>query len=716
MVKMDYPSLPKLIPIKTANICPDIVPKPAVSKWVQPCAIMRLLRQPNIDIKAVPVPTVEDPREVLRDYKRANILKRNFVRLSSKQSEAVVDTSDEEDGNLLPSKRKDKLSEIILIPVKPKSCRCAGPCETIICDVIVQQHVEEGKVSLMLALNINEEEIDALVGKHCDDEYCDALSIDHDRCRRGLVKLYKCDESDICDICMVPMTSWKSRLYHKKCEKKDEYRHNDVSKERLLKDRFRLQELRILHDLRARRKNYLDPVDGAVLAMEALRNNKELVILPKPSREPIVTVTTVPNGQLVPPVNSQISGQKNVVSGVTITIPPPSDVALFSNRAYLKGTRPAAQGTTYIVNPAHTQAVAMPPQNQYVKFVNLSVVNDQPAASTAPGNLIVPQPHVPTNSLAQSTKTVLEPIRVIPITNLKTAPSLLHRQQGVPKFCVVAGNVITTLTVPSLSALQPIIAANITAQAEQIPRAGRLLVPIVDASKTPPALLQKQRIFQQKSVFVKKPNKRFFCVYCCKHFSTDWYFKKHVAKHVSQKHPPKVSSTRAPTGDRHGTKRHPSSEEREPQESQGNDYACESPASLKSPTDGESNGSSGLRIKVEFDAECSNEYCADETECRAIGGPDEVGAKRIKCEDTFDAYGDNVEIFQNGIKIEKQDDYQDDYHDDYLEDAPVGEHDVEESLTYSENCDAKGHGITIVSVTGNTNRKNFEEEGIVAFR
>lgn len=672
------------------------------------------------------------------NFGNKRLVARSFINYNSKQFILpVLNTNmpdkSKEDANTLPSKENNKKSEITLIPLKPKTCGCSEPCEIIICEVRVQQCVDQDEISFMLAMNIEEEEIDACVTKHCDNKYCDALSIDHNRCRRGLIELYKCDISNVCDICRITMKGWKSRLHHKGCERKNKYRHNNVSQDHLLKDRFRLRELEILEESKITRNNYLDPINGPILALEAIQNNKELIIIP--NKKSGLTITTVPSASLINVnqpilINSQASNSENTISKMikirsqnnpasSFNHTPPllkEDVAQRMDPVQLSST----QQNKYIATPSSTTCTTVGPplQNRYIHLSNSSSTSVQPVTTS---NLVAPQsPHVTTNS-AQF-KPLLGPIRVMPITNLKTAPSLLHRQQGIPKFCVMAGNVITTLSVSNVQTLQPIIAANITAQQEQV-------------SKIQPVLTQNQHIFPQK---LPKKEKQFFCVYCCKqfstywylkrhvakhekekhtpqnlvkflgdkhdtksHFSTDWYIKKHIAKHEKEKHIPRIL-TRS-LDDRHDTKSNASKKYNIRKEFD-HDYACDSPYSLiRSPanrTDGELEAHEP-HVQLEYDIEDCDEKFADKMNSfTTFNDFNQVQEKKIKCEEMVDTWNGNIEIFRNGIKIEAQD-------DTCLEDVSLEDYNVEES--FSENCNTENK-FTIASVVGNTNFKNFEEK------
>lgn len=54
-------------------------------------------------------------------------------------------------------------------------------------------------------------------------------------------------------------------------------------------------------------------------------------------------------------------------------------------------------------------------------------------------------------------KSFLTPIRVVPIANFKSEPSLLHQVQGLPKFCIMAdtSNIQQTQILQSPQILQP---------------------------------------------------------------------------------------------------------------------------------------------------------------------------------------------------------------------------------------------------------------------
>lgn len=188
-----------------------------------------------------------------------------------------------EEENFLPSKSNGK-SEILLVPIvrKRKECGHFEPCESLVCDVDVQQYEDDEGTSPLVAFEIDEDEIDAPATKHCKNEKCDALNIDHDRCRRALILLNRCDKTEICDICKFKFKSKKAHVNHKKCRRRSNYHHHIATSTEVFKVRMREKELQILEAARTKKRiDYFDPVKGFKNTMEALTNNDELIIIPK---------------------------------------------------------------------------------------------------------------------------------------------------------------------------------------------------------------------------------------------------------------------------------------------------------------------------------------------------------------------------------------------------------------------------------------------------
>ncbi|XP_011702838.1 PREDICTED: uncharacterized protein LOC105458923 [Wasmannia auropunctata] len=596
MVKMAYPPLSKLVPIDTmSNIYPNNTIKPTLSEVLQSDSVKRLFNQPNLIIKAIPLKLAESGN--MFSHKRNGM---NSISNCTKSEISIlpVRTADEEkeDANLLPSKIEHKKSEIALLPIEKKSCGHYEPCENIVCDVTLQQYVDKDGVSPMLALSIEEDEINAPVEKHCGNKYCDALSIDHNRCRRALIELYRCDRSHVCDICGVTLKKRISRVYHRNCTRKKKYVHNDVDRLHLQKERMRIRELQILEISRTKKRDYSDPDS----AMETLRRNEELIIIPQKasSQRPIVTVTSVPSTQLTStnvinvqqpikinaPTTNTTSIFKSVISSnapyseskvrllgqvrypslqqnshlgsttVPISIRAPTPIqaqspvlapapvptltlALTPTAAAsapvpvttptsvptltltLAPTSAAVPALAPISAPSVVTTSASPTVPSHKQYIRLAVT---PQTTTAQpitiNNWIVSPSHILT-TVAGQPKTLLAPIRVVPITNLISPPSLLHRTQGIPKFCIVAENLATPMTVSS--SVQP-TAATVNTATTQVNNTSNL------AENNP---IPKVR----KPSKLNKKKKSFFCNYCKKSITTDWYFKMHIAKHKGEK-------------------------------------------------------------------------------------------------------------------------------------------------------------------------------------
>jgi len=572
---------------------------------LQSDSVKRLFNRPNLIIKTIPLKLAESDNTFW--YKRNGISSTsNHIRPSEISIFPVRTEEDEEkeDINLLPSKIEHKKSEIALLPIKKKSCGHYESCEKIVCDVTLQQYVDKDGMSPMLASSIEENEINAPVEKHCENKYCDALSIDHNRCRRALIKLRRCDRSHMCDVCGITFKKWISRVYHRNCMRKKEYVHIDVDRLHLLKERMRMRELQILEMVKMKKRDYSDP-DKVI---EILRRNEELIIIPqKPSSQrPIVSVTSVPNTQLTSTNlinvqsiknNSHITKATNIFESVPLTSQNINNTSYSENKvklinqikflnlqqnSHLKSTSipiptrastpvqaqtqvPVATSSSTSVPtlaltlapssasaPVSASTSASVSTSTSVSTLALTLASNSAPTSTstsvptlaltlAPTSVSVPvltpisasdsvttsasTPNVPPHKqyirLAVSSQstvqpiTFLAPIRVVPITNLISPPSLLHRTQGIPKFCIVAENVTPTR---NSSSVRPIVAAPNTATGE-INTSNLIHNPIPKVRKTK----------------LMKAKKNFFCVYCSKNITTDWYFKMHIAKHKGEK-------------------------------------------------------------------------------------------------------------------------------------------------------------------------------------
>ncbi|XP_068978162.1 uncharacterized protein [Bombus flavifrons] len=545
---MAHASLPKLIctPINTSRMCPSDFTT-TLSDVLQSDPVKRLLNQPNIIVKRIPLKI--NATSVSND----NVLTNKIHNVDSnvnrtKQSELSViplQTNQEEnieDKNFLPSKKQGK-SEITLVPVtrERKPCGHYEPCENIICDVIVQQYVDRDGSSPMLAINIEESEIDAPVSRHCENKMCDALSIDHDRCRRAIIRLNRCNQSIACDICGIMLQTQRSRIYHKNCIRKNEYRHNETSSAKILKERMREREIQIIEASKMKRNDYTDPITGYSLAMETLKNNKELIIIPKsvplqqqqpppsqppppppPPQPPTTTTTTTTttattaitiNSMSTKQSTSQINNVNNVfgklLSSIPIVLPQQSIVlgkTQCSNENSISNPIQLAVSEALTRSFVTTTSTVPLPQNHYITFTTQANTHPIPI-----NELLLPHSQIVTTPIQP--KPLLTPIRVVPITNLITEPSLLHQTQGIPKFCIMPDDTAPSLTITNSQSIQHLA-----------------LVPKVELSTNSKTALRKKK----KIVKKKRKKKVFKCDYCLKNFSTDWYFKMHVAMHTGE--------------------------------------------------------------------------------------------------------------------------------------------------------------------------------------
>lgn len=700
--------------------------------------VKRLFNQPNIIIKTIPLSSVTELDNDIFDNKRNGMNATTLKPPSISIVPVRIPDEERDDANLLPSKIEDKKSEIALLPVKKKLCGHYEPCENITCDVMVQQYVDNDRVSPMLAVNIEEEEINAPVGKHCKNEHCDALSIDHNRCRRAKIKLYRCDKSRVCDICGITLEGWKSRIYHRNCTRKDEYRHNNVDRAHLLKERMRERELQILEIAKMKRNDYSDPAK----AIETLRKNEEIIIIPKtaPSQQPIITITSVPTTQSIGTnvsnaqpikINSQGNNFANIFGNVPFTISSqntsqntsrpiesktqPINQAGFSNLQQKSYVTSTSTPTSVPVSVA-TSAPASSSQNQYVRLATClsQTTNIQPLSIN---NWVVSPSHVLTTTPIQA-KPFLTPIRVVPITNLITAPSLLHRTQGIPKFCIMAENVVTQTTIPNPSPLQP--AAAIAANAANTATTTTAVTTSntttttqqKDALKVPIQHYSIQKLHKGQKILKRK--KTFFCDYCSKHFSTDWYFKMHVAKHKGVKlffcNLCDESFSNKYDMKKHMTKQHNSQKDMFTTHRSKEfacdkcDYACKSFTFFKNHIKTHATLNSDKadikvrRQKLKFSEEKINHTTS-------IHDSNRKDTKEINCQDTPSNLDknkvvsvvetttqDNVKIFQN-ITDKNNDD-------------------IDLSMI-NENNSAKMNGFSLVSIEGSLDPKNYKPESII---
>ncbi|XP_076295148.1 uncharacterized protein LOC143216193 [Lasioglossum baleicum] len=584
---MAQTTLPNLAskPLTTSAMCPtDFSASTSLSDVLKSEPVKRLLNQPNIIFKAIPLNATP-----VNHNKVTN--KMNNIHLDVKESKTKLNTTilpdeewNEEDKNLLPSKKKGK-SEIMLVPIKSemKPCGHYEPCENIVCDVAVQQYVDREGSSPLISTNIEEDEITAPVAKHCKNEKCDALSIDHDRCRRAVVRLYRCNRSKACDICGTELQTRRCRIHHKNCTRKNEYRHNESNGAEILKVRMREREIQMMEASKLSRKDYSDPA----AVMQTLTKNEELIVISK--SVPVQQSQPQPQPQLQPQSQPQTNTINSIFGRLLPNLPnlvlSSENVVLGKSQCSNKNgiTAPIQVATPDAINSRFIAATNSVPlaHNQYVTFTTQH--GTQPLTLN---DILFTQSHVMSTPIQP--KPMLTPIRVVPITNLITQPSLLHQTQGVPRYCIMADPSISmplslgnpqamqlgsmSLTVTNQQSIQqktvPLTLANalqiqpsVVPQPSTVSQSSTVLQP---STVPQPSVVPQSSAVPQQSITVPKPSliprkiskieipryysrrkkrtssprmkprlkkKEFKCEYCLKRFSTDWYFKLHVAKH-----------------------------------------------------------------------------------------------------------------------------------------------------------------------------------------
>ncbi|XP_046589219.1 zinc finger protein 60 isoform X1 [Neodiprion lecontei] len=537
---MSHVSYSKLISLNYPKLCPKPAPQQTLAEVLQSEPVKRLLSQPNIVIETIPKVQTTPKSNVSNNNVHLPVDKKNGPSkvaqskgIGSEISVMTVETESKDKSRLLPAKGDGK-SEIALMVVKPEQKQCGhhGPCENIVCDVSVLQYVDQGGVLPMLAVGIEENEINAPVEKHCKNPLCDALSIDHDRCRRALIKLYRCDLMSACDICGVVFKTRRSRMSHKSCIRKEVYRHNQTDGAQILREKMRERELQMIEAAKTKKKEHLDPATEYKKTMESLRNNKELIIIPKtiPQHQPIVTIKTLSPGNQPSVVQSTNSREVfgKLLPSIPIVFPPQNTIV---------GKRPGSETNEgpAVKQPKITNVFCTPPQHarlgqQYIKVSSVTQSNIVQPMSL--NDWFASQANIVTSSQNTALKPYLTPIRVVPITSLKSAPSLRHQTHGIPAFCLVPDNLPKPVPVSKLQAIQPAPIApspprsvaqnNETENVEQ------------QNSQTAKSATNTRRKSQARRKSEEKNSKVFKCPYCFKGFSTDWYFKMHVAGHTGE--------------------------------------------------------------------------------------------------------------------------------------------------------------------------------------
>lgn len=289
----------------------------------------RLLNQPNILVRSVPIKAINNQgaikKNIILSVKKNGL--NQTASISNKPQIPIQNVKNsiptEELGveTLLPSKTNGK-SEILIRPIirKQKPCGHYESCEHLVCDVKFQNYADESGVTPILARTLDDEdEINAPVSRHCSNPKCDALSIDHNRCRRASIALYRFDKQSCCDICGIPLKTRKNRANHRGCKRKHVYRHNEADSAEILRKKMRERELQLLDSDKLKQKDYLDPVNGHNKALEILRKNEELIVIPKNplnqvnQQAPMVTITTLPTSMH----NSSATTKKFTVNNST---------------------------------------------------------------------------------------------------------------------------------------------------------------------------------------------------------------------------------------------------------------------------------------------------------------------------------------------------------------------------------------------------------------
>ncbi|XP_011296828.1 uncharacterized protein [Fopius arisanus] len=551
---MAYAPLPKLVPMGSPRVAAEEVSKVMYPDLLHSEPVQRLLNQPHIVIKPINIPEISSPKSPHKKRKSSNERRpRPDITMSLVDTtpedflqplkppkcplepleplERTLGAQEDADDPLkpfyLPSKF-DGDSGISLHPIINHRRKCGHwePCETIICDVNVQQYIDSTGSSPMIATNITDSEITAPVTKHCENALCDALNIDHNRCRRLKLKLNRCDKFNVCDICGAILKNRKTRVHHRKCKRRDEYRHNEVNGAQLLKERMREREIQIMEAIRTKRKDYVKAENDNDRAAECLKNNSELILIPKApvqGNQPFISVKNLSSMSALTPTVQNLPA---------VLQPQPQHPRIFVNSAKL-------------IAPKSDKNLVQPANNSISSISNLETGNsqsqDQLIGDSAQPRAIAYPLNV-NNWTAQgapvTSKPMVMPITVVPIANLKSEPSMLHRKEGIPRFCIIANNTIqmqSFVTVPNAQTVSnpgksvfikpnpvmPIRPA--PAGITRLPRPGDKFNKIV---------ARRRMKYKRRKKGEKKP---FECSYCSKRFLTDWYFKVHVAKHRGEK-------------------------------------------------------------------------------------------------------------------------------------------------------------------------------------
>ncbi|KAF7991721.1 hypothetical protein HCN44_010522 [Aphidius gifuensis] len=478
-MEIAYAPLPKLVPIGSPRVIATqefLSDKTSFAEVLQSDPVKRLLKKPNILLRAIcktPAETVNNNNNnnsnnyINNDSSCTSVT--SNVTSASKSIQKTNDLSIPTKGEyLLPSKNNGK-SEIILERVdnSKKNCGHIENCEYIMCDVNVEQYVDENEVSPIVAINIDETEINAPVSKHCENNNCDALNIDHNLCRRIIIPLYPCDKINKCDICDVLFKTRKSRLIHKNCIKKNIYQHNKVDVDKLLRQRMRERELQINELLKIKRSENIHDRYTEENIIQRLKKNRELDVIPKHKipPEPIITIT--PLSKLVKKLQQEQKQEQQQqqqpifdlgrISSIQTSSNLPSTVtnnshnnnsnynnnnnSIDSNKIELKLSKNSSlilpkSAATQFLNNSDNLSLLSQKQNNINLCMNNGSINQHDKHHEYTNKNTIPQ--------ATVYPIIFMPVRIVPIANLKSEPSLLHHQLGIPKYCLVADTVLPT--------------------------------------------------------------------------------------------------------------------------------------------------------------------------------------------------------------------------------------------------------------------------------
>ncbi|KAK0162440.1 hypothetical protein PV327_006216 [Microctonus hyperodae] len=592
---MAYAPLPKLVPIGSPKITPADVAKNMITEVLKSEPVKRLLSQPNIVLKAISLaPSNQTP--IYPSTSKNNIIG-NVIQIKKKTDTSVTLSNLylDDEANFLPSK-KDAKSEIALLPIKrtQKKCGHYGPCENIICDVNFQQYVDYDGSSPILAINIEESEINAPVSKHCSNSLCDALSIDHNRCRRAVICLWHYDKSKSCDVCGILLKTRKSRFNHKNCKRKNIYQHNNIDNGQILRERMRMKELQMMAALKMKKHNYSDPLTADDKAIEILKNNSELIVIPKttkkittvqpPSTLAIKTIlnhnnesinsffgdSVLPNRKISILSQSENSAVSSQINNKQKDIKKNRNQKLNNNKLSEHQNHAEKLSEQQLNEKSPSKLMELDTTDENVKSINsqciITGVSQGAVSYPLSKNDWIMANTTVTSTIPSAQKPYLMPVRVVPIANLKSQSSLLHQTEGIQRFCIIANNSVTGQSLVNLPTISTVPIANIQTPTPVVPASISVSPSIASDSMTgaaqsvkmsaPKSTKTNLNFKGEKKIIESSPSnesnlkcsrryygnrnkkrvekKLFICTYCSKRFLTEWYFKMHIARHVGE--------------------------------------------------------------------------------------------------------------------------------------------------------------------------------------